>query len=79
MLTMWKNRAESDFERIVSRIKTVVIEDRDINAAQNLSTLGFRGSYACGQEGSGSDFGQNETDLGEAGTQSLVTSISYYI
>lgn len=54
-------------------------EDRDVNAAINLSTLGLRGSYACGQEGSDSDFDLSETSLDEAGTQSLVTSTSCHI
>lgn len=53
-------------------------EDRDVNAAQNLRTLGLRG-IACGQEGAGSDLGQSETGLDEAGTQSLVTSTSCHI
>lgn len=55
------------------------IEDRDVNAAQNLRTLGLRGNYACGQEGSGSDSGLNETSLDEAGTQSLAASTSCHI
>lgn len=54
-------------------------EDRDVNAAQNLRTLGFRGNYACGQEGSGFDLHQGETSLDEAGTQSLAASISCHI
>lgn len=54
-------------------------EDRDVNAAQNLRTLGFRGNDACGQEGSGPDLGQDETSLNEAGTQSLATSTSCHI
>lgn len=54
-------------------------EDRDVNAAQNLHTLGLRGIDACGQEGSGSDSGLSETNLDEAGTQSLATSTSCHI
>ena len=53
-------------------------EDRDVNAAQNLRTLGLRG-IACGQEGSGSGSGQDETGLDEAGTRSLATSTSCHI
>jgi len=55
------------------------IEDRDVNAAKNLRTLGLRGIDACGQEGSGLGLDQDETSLDEAGTQSLVTSTSYHI
>jgi putative transposase len=55
-------------------------EDRDVNAAQNLRTLGFRGNYACEQKGSGHQFlVGDETSLDEAGTRSLATSISCYI
>ena len=56
------------------------VEDRDINAAQNLRTLGLRGTYACGQKGSGHRLlVGDETSLDEAGTQSLVTSTSCHI
>lgn len=55
------------------------IEDRDVNAAQNLCTLGLRGIDACGQEGAGLGLGQDETGLDEAGTQSLATSTSCHI
>lgn len=55
-------------------------EDRDVNAAQNLCTLGFRGIYACGQKGSGHRLVVgDETSLDEAGTQSLATSTSCHI
>jgi len=54
-------------------------EDRDVNAAQNLRTLGFRGNDACGQEGSGRGLGQDETSLDEAGTQSLAASTCCHI
>ncbi len=54
------------------------VDDRDVNAANNLRTLGLRGTgsgdpNACGQESSGLDSGQDETSLVEAGTQSLLT------
>jgi len=54
-------------------------EDRDVNAAQNLRTLGFRGIDACGQAGSGPGLCQDDTGLGETGTQSLATSTSCHI
>jgi putative transposase len=54
-------------------------EDRDVNAAQNLRTVGLAGIYACGQEGPDFDSGHSETGLDEAGTQSLVTSTSCHI
>ena len=56
------------------------VEDRDVNAAQNLRTLGLRGTYACGQKGSGHRLlVGDETSLDEAGTRSLATSISCHI
>jgi putative transposase len=55
-------------------------EDRDVNAAQNLRTLGFMGIYACGQKCSGHRLlVGDETGLVEAGTQSLVASTSCHI
>jgi putative transposase len=49
--------------------------DRDLNAARNIHTRGFRGSDACGQEGSGSGPGLSETSLLEAGTGPLSAHI----
>jgi putative transposase len=46
------------------------IEDRDINAANNLLTLGYRGINACGHGGSGSNLDLNETVVEETGISS---------
>lgn len=43
-------------------------QDRDINAALNLSTLGLRGSQACGEGSSGVGTCLHETTLVETGT-----------
>ena len=44
------------------------IEDRDINAANNLLTLGYRGNNACGHGSSGLGlYDLDETTVGEAG------------
>lgn len=45
-----------------------VVHDRDVNAARNLATLGYRGSNACGEGSAGRTFGSGETALAEAGT-----------
>jgi putative transposase len=37
----------------VYRCECGYVADRDLNAAMNLSTLGYRGIYACGEGGSG--------------------------
>jgi putative transposase len=43
------------------------IEDRDLNAARNLRTLGYGGNNACGHESSGLDPVPSETIVAEAG------------
>ena len=43
------------------------VEDRDVHAAKNLCTLGYRGSQACGEESTGSEESPSETSLGETG------------
>ena len=54
----------------VYRCECGLVEDRDLNAAKNLGTLGLRGTHACGQGSSGLSIVVSETGLEEAGTKS---------
>jgi putative transposase len=56
------------------------VEDRDVNAALNLRTLGLRETNACGHGSSGRRLGvDGETDVVEAGTRSLANSTVCHI
>ena len=47
----------------VYRCECGYVADRDLNAARNLSTLGYRGINACGEEGSGSPWRVKPTSM----------------